>query len=992
MANPQFFDDSSFSEADLRSRDSVMAHSNKQASPGAENISAMDSTLTDGNQLESMRMYHKRSVVKFGLFIGIPLAAALAINNLARGAHITGSLNCTMFLVMVLLYFSTTRRIDEKFEYKTYSILFRLFAAAVGITLLYEIGVLSNFSRIEWSYIYPILVFFAAGVSEGIIWVSVFYALLAFLLLRFDLQRVTPAEMEGLRYRFLISFFVVSMVSLFLEHAFRRVLGRLLDHQRTLRESESRYRQAFEQLSSEMQERRQAEEALHRSEEESKRLAQENAIMAEIGRIITSTLNIQEVYLHFAEEVRKLIPFDRIVISLIDTEKGIATPLYIAGKQIGDRKIGDACPLEGSGTAEILRTRSSLLIQTEDFNQYKDHFPLLVSTFQAGFRSIMDVPLFSKGRIIGGLLFRSLKPYAYTDKDVRLAEKVGDQIAGAVASAQLFSERTRAEEAAKRLSQENAIMAEIGRVISSTLDIDEVYDRFAGAVRHLIDFDRIAICIIDAEHQTGTVAYEMGKEMPGRGLGEVFSLSQSVYEHILKTRSGVLVQTEGVSKMEERYPFLAASLRTGFRSAISVPLISKDQVIGGLNLRSFKSNAYTERDLRIAESIGMQIAGAIANALLFAEHKRTEEALRASERKFRDLYDHAPLAYHEYDAKGCITNVNRTDLEMLGYTAEEMIGRPIWKLNVNEDAARAQVMAKLTGTLPPGQQLERIYRRKDGTTFPVLIEDRLILDEKGAIKGIRCMIQDITERKRIEEALRQKTEELARSNKDLEQFAYVASHDLQEPLRMVTSYVQLLAKRYQGKLDTDANEFIGFAVDGAVRMRKLINDLLTYSRVGTQGNELSPTDSEAVLALSLNDLKLAIEENGALVTHDPLPRVMADHSQLSQLFQNLIGNAIKFRSNEPPRVHLSASRNGNGWTFSVRDNGIGIAAEYSERIFVIFQRLHSRKEYAGTGIGLAICKKIVERHGGRIWVESEIGKGATFCFILPAVKTEPLSA
>jgi light-regulated signal transduction histidine kinase (bacteriophytochrome) len=210
---------------------------------------------------------------------------------------------------------------------------------------------------------------------------------------------------------------------------------------------------------------------------------------------------------------------------------------------------------------------------------------------------------------------------------------------------------------------------------------------------------------------------------------------------------------------------------------------------------------------------------------------------------------------------------------------------------------------------------------------------------------------------------------------------------------MVTSYVQLLARRYKGKLDSDADDFIGFAADGAVRMWKLINDLLTYSRVGMRGKELSPTDSEAVLAQSVNDLKVTIEENGALVTHDPLPTVMADRPQLGQLFQNLIGNAIKFRGKEPPRVHISASRNGNGWTFSVRDNGIGIAAEYSERIFIIFQRLHGRQEYAGTGIGLAICKKIVERHGGRIWVESEVGKGATFYFILPAaVKTEPLSS
>ena len=186
-----------------------------------------------------------------------------------------------------------------------------------------------------------------------------------------------------------------------------------------------------------------------------------------------------------------------------------------------------------------------------------------------------------------------------------------------------------------------------------------------------------------------------------------------------------------------------------------------------------------------------------------------------------------------------------------------------------------------------------------------MIEDRLILDEKGGIKGIRCMIQDITERKRVEEALQEKTEELARSNKDLEQFAYVASHDLQEPLRMVTSYVQLLARRYKGKLDSDADNFIGFAVDGAVRMRKLINDLMTYSRVGIRGKESESTDSETVLNQSFNDLKVAIEENGAVVTHDPLPTVMVDRSQLGQLFQNRVGNAIKFRGNEPPPAFTS---------------------------------------------------------------------------------------
>jgi len=233
------------------------------------------------------------------------------------------------------------------------------------------------------------------------------------------------------------------------------------------------------------------------------------------------------------------------------------------------------------------------------------------------------------------------------------------------------------------------------------------------------------------------------------------------------------------------------------------------------------------------------------------------------------------------------------------------------------------------------------------------------------------------------EQLHQKTEDLIRSNKELEQFAYVASHDLQEPLRMVSCYVQLLSQRYKDRLDQDANEFIDFAVDGATRMYQLINDLLAYSRVGTRGNPLELVDCEEVLHKSITNLKVAVEESRAEVTHDPLPKTVADFSQLEQLFQNLISNGIKFHGEESPRVHISARPNGDYWVFSVRDNGIGIAPEYKERIFVIFQRLHVQDKYPGTGIGLAICKKIVERHGGRIWFKSEPEKGVTFYFTLP---------
>ncbi len=272
-------------------------------------------------------------------------------------------------------------------------------------------------------------------------------------------------------------------------------------------------------------------------------------------------------------------------------------------------------------------------------------------------------------------------------------------------------------------------------------------------------------------------------------------------------------------------------------------------------------------------------------------------------------------------------------------------------------------------------------RRKDGSAFPI----ELMLSPLESPEGIlvTAAIRDISVRKAAEADLEQKVDHLNRSNEELGQFAYIASHDLQEPLRMVASYTQLLSRRYKGQLDADADEFIAFAVDGATRMQQLIQDLLTYSRVGSRGEELLATSSENALGHALTNLRGAIEDSGALVTHDPLPTVMADEMQLTQLFQNLVGNAIKYQNPGTPEVHVTADRNsGRKWAFSVSDNGMGIESEYFDRIFGMFQRLHGREDFAGTGIGLAVCKKIVERHGGTISVESEPGQGSTFRFAL----------
>ncbi|MEO6437082.1 MAG: PAS domain S-box protein [Tepidisphaeraceae bacterium] len=384
---------------------------------------------------------------------------------------------------------------------------------------------------------------------------------------------------------------------------------------------------------------------------------------------------------------------------------------------------------------------------------------------------------------------------------------------------------------------------------------------------------------------------------------------------------------------------------------------------------------------------GILVTAAIRN---ISVRKNAEKHLAQMEGKYRGLLEAAPDAMVVVNQGGAIVLLNIQAEKQFGYRRNELLGQQVKNIIPEGFAARllADGLRSAEDALAQqiGTGIELSGRRRDGSEFPI----ELMLSPLGSAEGtlVTAAIRDISVRKNAEKHLAQKVAELSRSNEELGQFAYVASQDLQEPLRMVASYTQLLSRRYKGKLDSDADEFIAFAVDGASRMQRLIQDLLVYSRVGTKGKDLLDISSEDALQQALKNLRGAIQESSALVTHDLLPNVLADEMQLIQLFQNLVGNAIKYQRPGVPRVKISAAKNGEtGWMFSVRDNGLGIDPQYFERIFGMFQRLHKREEFAGTGIGLAICKKIVERHGGSISVESRPGQGSTFRFALAGSET-----
>lgn len=544
---------------------------------------------------------------------------------------------------------------------------------------------------------------------------------------------------------------------------------------------------------------------------------------------------------------------------------------------------------------------------------------------------------------------------------------------------QEIAERTRAEDALAWEASMNAAIADLSRSLISLASLDEIS----------------ALVLDHAKQLTGSIFGFVGYIDMKTGNLISPTLTQDIWDScqipdkrfVFETFSGlwgwVLDHREPILTNEPQNDPRSSGVPQGhiaIHRFLSAPALISETLVGQIALAN-PARDYTEQDLAVVERLATLYALAI-------HRSRAEMALRESEETYHNLFEYAndSIFIVEPETRRFL-DVNQNAARRLGYTRDELLGSDTNAPMTLDEIAPSEGIDRevVLQTLYENDSVifEHIHRRKDGTEIPVETSSHII--EYRGQQAFQSFVRDITERKRAEESLARYAADLKRSNEELEQFAYVVSHDLQEPLRMVTSYLKLLERRYKGKLDESADKFIWFAVDGATRMQQMIKALLTYARVGTRGKALVPTDCEEVLGRVLRNLQAAIKESGAVVTHDPLPRVLADSVQLEQVFQNLIANALKFQPpDNVPEVHISATQaDDDMWRFAVRDNGIGIDLDHADHLFQVFRRLHTRAEYEGTGIGLATCRKIVERHGGRIGVESESGKGATFWFTLP---------
>ena len=534
-----------------------------------------------------------------------------------------------------------------------------------------------------------------------------------------------------------------------------------------------------------------------------------------------------------------------------------------------------------------------------------------------------------------------------------------------------------------RAEAERKVISEIIRGVTTTSNLDELLALIHASIGNLLYAENCYVALCDAKTELLSMQFFVDKVDPPPATAK---LGKGLTAYVYRTGTPMLMTAEVIHELTAAGEVELVGTVPGVW--LGVPLKTPEGVIGVLVVQNYDDPAaYDQQDLEFLSSVAAQIAFVI-------ERKRTEETMRENEAKFRDLFDNAPVAYHELDKEGRFTRINHTEELLLGYTSDELKGRQPCEIIV-EQVSRDATKAKLNNDAPL-EPVERTFIRKDGTTVSVLNEDRRIRDAHGNTTGMRSTLQNITALKEAEEKMKAFNEKLQHSNRELQDFAYVASHDLQEPLRKVQAFSDRLKTKFADKLEDEGLDYLERMRSAANRMQLLIQDLLMFSRVSTQAQPFVSVDLNKITTEVLSDLEVKIEETGATVEIGDLPVLDADPMQMRQLIQNLVGNALKFRqADTAPIISLSSKplKVSNGFgkccEITVKDNGIGFDEKYTDKIFAVFQRLHGRTEYEGSGVGLSICRKIVERHNGNIKAKSQPGEGATFILTLPLKQQNP---
>jgi PAS domain S-box-containing protein len=829
----------------------------------------------------------------------------------------------------------------------------------------------------------------------------------------YTLQRREPVVMPDIRTetRFTPNYLMrehgivsgMSVVIEGLEHPFG-VFNASSKNTRSFTESDINFLKSAANVLAAAIERKQAEDAVQRSEQAAQKSALEESVMAEIGRIIGSTLNIEEVYDQFAAEVKKVLPFDRIAINLVDFDSQTVSNQYVTGISVEGRRPGDRFPLSGTATAAAVNAGRGILLPALTMQETEARFPGHLQVRQAGIQATLLAPLISKGKAFGALVLMSADPGIYTDRDIPVAESVAAQISGAIAHAQLLNELLRTESslrsselAAKRLAQEKAVKAEIGRILGSTLTIEDVYDRFSVEIRKIISFDRITINRILPEKASVQILYTSGPMVPDRLPKTEYPLAGTISEKVLASKKGLAFSPGTEDELTRSFPTILPMWNAGFRSFLLVPLINRDNVVGTLVFSSYAAGKYAPDDVVLAENIASHISGAIANAGLFAERERMANALRESEASLRSIFRVAPIGIGVVHNR-VLTQVNERICEMLGYAAEELEGQSARLLYPTDEDFEfvgrekyIQIRARGTGSV------ETRWQRKDGEIIDVLLSSTP-LDPSDWSKGVTFTALDITASKQAEQE-RLRLEQKLRQAQKMEAIGTLAggiAHDFNNILAAIIGFAELAKIGAQGNGETTAN--LAEVLKASFRARDLVRQILTFSR--QTETEFGPIQIQLIVKEALKLLRASLPST-IQVRQDLASEglVLGDPTQIHQVVMNLCTNAYQAmherggvlevslsetRIGASPPPDLKVLPEGPCLRLRVRDSGPGIDPAIVHRIFDPY--FSTKDKGKGTGLGLAVVHGVVKSHQGAIQVSSRLGEGATFDVFFPMVQ------